>query len=83
MSCGGGSFARGCLRFCLGRRVYDWKLHFLFPVPEDAGYFCVLNAWFSSNDEVCADNNNYSQFKLKDKCRSAKWEVYLTVLMTI
>ena len=54
-----------------------------FQFQEDAGYFCVLNAWFSSNDEICADNNNYSRFKLKDKCRSAKWEVYLTVLMTI
>ena len=29
-----------------------------FQFQEDAGYFCVLNAWFSSNDEICADNNN-------------------------
>ena len=28
-------------------------------------------------DEICADNYNYSRFKLKGRCRSEKWEVYL------
>ena len=37
----------------------------------------MLNAWFSSNGDICADNYFYSRFKLKDKCRSEKWEVYL------
>ena len=37
----------------------------------------MLNFWFSSIDEICPDNYNYSRFMLKDKCRSEKWEVYL------
>ena len=37
----------------------------------------MLNFWFSSKDEICPDNYNYSRFKLKDKCRSEKWELYL------
>ena len=45
--------------------------------------FCVLNAWFSSNCEICADNYNYSRFTLKDKFRSEKCEVYLYGHMTI
>ena len=43
----------------------------------------MLNYWFSSNDEICPDNYNYSRFKLKDKCRSEKWELYLYGVMTI
>ena len=38
---------------------------------------------FSSKDDICPDNNNFSRFKLKDKCRSEKWEVYLCGDMTI
>ena len=37
----------------------------------------MLNDWISCNDDICPDNYNYSRFKLKDKCRSEKWEVYL------
>ena len=37
----------------------------------------MLNFWFSRYDEICSDNYNYSRFKLKDKCRSEKWELYL------
>ena len=44
---------------------------------------CMLNYWFSSNDGICLDNYNYSRFKLKGKCRSEKWEVYLCGGMTI
>ena len=36
----------------------------------------MLNFWFSRYDTICADNFIYSRFKLKDICRSAKWEVY-------
>ena len=43
----------------------------------------MLNFWISSNDDICPDNYNYSRFKLKDKCRSEKWEVYLYGDMTI
>ena len=38
---------------------------------------------FSSNDDISPNNYNYSRFKLKDKCRSEKWEVYLCGDMTI
>ena len=66
------------------RETDDWKiLRLLFPVPEDVGCVGLLNGWFSSNDDICPDNFNYSRFKLKDKCRSEKWEVYLYGDMTI
>ena len=43
----------------------------------------MLNGWFSNIDDICADNYNFSRFKLKDKCRSEQWEVYLCGDMTI
>ena len=43
----------------------------------------MLNFWFSSNDEICADNYYYTRFKLTDICRSVKWELYLFGDMTI
>ena len=43
----------------------------------------MLNFWFSSFDEFCADNYNFSRFQLQDKCRSEKWELYLYGDMTI
>ena len=74
-----------CLRFCLGQCEADgWKIpHQLFPVPEVVGCLCMLFYWFCSYDVICPDNYNYSRFKLKDKCRSEKWEVYLYGVMTI
>ena len=36
----------------------------------------MLNGWFSSNDDICPVTS-FLRFKLKDKCRSEKWEVYL------
>ena len=59
------------------------KFFFLFPVPRVVECVCMLNGWFSSNDDICPDNCNYSRFMLKDKCRSEKWEVYLYGDMTI
>ena len=47
-----------------------------FQFQEVVGCVCMLNYWFS-NDDICPDKYNYSRFKLKDKCRSEKWEVYL------
>ena len=35
-----------------------------FQYQEDVGCVCMLNGWFSSNDDICADNHNYFQFKL-------------------
>ena len=43
----------------------------------------MLNDWFSSHVEICADNYNYSRFMLKDMCRSVKCELYLYGDMTI
>ena len=43
----------------------------------------MLNYWFSSYDGFCPDIYNYSWFKLMDKCRSEKWELYLFGDMTI
>ena len=54
-----------------------------FQYQEDVGCVGLLNGWFSSNDDISPDNYNYSRFKLKDKCRSEKWEVYLYGDMTI
>ena len=48
-----------------------------FQYQVDVGCVCMLNGWFSSNDDICADNYFFSRFKLKGKCRSEKWDVYL------
>ena len=74
-----------CLRFCLGQcEADDWKIHLIyFQFQEVVGCVCMLNYWFSSNDDICTDNCNYSRFQLKDKCRSEKWEVCLYGDMTI
>ena len=80
MSCGGGGFTRDgaydfvwdSVRPMTGNYTFNY-----FQYQEDVGCVCMLNGWFSSNDDICADNYIYSRFKLKDKCRSEKWEVYL------
>ena len=54
-----------------------------FQHHYDGGCVCMLNGWFSNNDDICADNYIFSRFKLKDKCRSEKWDVYLCGDMTI
>ena len=36
----------------------------LFPVSGFFGCVCMLNYWFSSNDDICADNY-YFRFKLE------------------
>ena len=43
----------------------------------------MLNDWTCCIDVICADNYNFSRFKLKDKCRRLKWQVYLYGDMTI
>ena len=54
-----------------------------FQHHYDVGCVCMLNGWFSNNDDICAYNYIFSRFKLKDTCRSEKWEVYLCGDMTI
>ena len=74
-----------CLRFYLGQcEADDWKFRPpLFPVPEVVACVCMLNYCFSSYDDYCPDNYNYSRFKLTVQCRSMKWELYLYGDMTI
>ena len=85
MSCGG-SFTPGgaydsvwdSVKLMTGNSFFNY-----FQYQEFVGCVCMLNYWFSSNDDICPDNYNYSRFTLKDKCRSEKWEVYLYGDMTI
>ena len=46
------------------------KYIYYFQYQEDVGCVGMLNGWFSSIDDFCADNHNYFQFKLKGKGRS-------------
>ena len=86
MSCGGGFFTSGdaydsvwdIVKPMTGKYFFNY-----FQYQEFVGCVCMLNYWFSSNDEICPDNHNYSRFKLKDKCRTEKWELYLYGDMTI
>ena len=54
-----------------------------FQYQEVVGCICMLNYWFSSNVSICADNYIYFRFKLQDKGRSEKWELYLYGDMSI
>ena len=80
MSCGGGFFSPGgaydsvwdSVKPMTGKYFFNY-----FQYHEFVGCVRMLNYCFSNNDEVCADNYNYSRFKLTDKCRSEKCEVYL------
>ena len=90
---------RGCVamlcggRFCSSDGAYDsvWdrvkpmtgNFIFYFQYQGFVWCICMLNFWFSSNDEICADNYYYPRFKLTDICRSVKWELYLYGDMTI
>ena len=85
MSCGGG-FTPGGAYDSVWDSVKPMTGNFFFyyfQYQEFVGCVCMLNYWFSSNDDICPDNYNYSRFKLKDKCRSEKWELYLYGDMTI
>ena len=80
MSCGGGGFTPGGAYDSVWDSVRPMTGKFLinyFQYQEVVGCVCMLNYWVSSFDEICPDNYNYSRFKLKGKCRSEKWEVYL------
>ena len=80
MSCGGGGFPPDGAydSACYSVRPMTGK-YFInyFQYQEVVGCVCMLNGWFSNNDDICADNYIFSRFKLKDICRSEKWELYL------
>ena len=70
MSCGGGGFTPdGAYDSALdGVIPMTGKFFFnYFQFQEFVRCVCMLNFWFSSNDDICPDNYNYSRFKLKDK----------------
>ena len=79
-SCGGGGFTPDGAYDSVWDSVRPMTGKFFinyFQYQEVVGCICMLNGWFSSNDEICADNYIYFRFKLKGKFRSEKWEVYL------
>ena len=51
-----------CLRFCLGQCEADSWIYFFnyFQYQQVVGCVRMLNYGFSNNDEICADNYNYS-----------------------
>ena len=86
MSCGGGFFTPYGAYDSVWDSVKPIAGKFLinyFQHHYDVGCVCMLNGWFSNIDDICADNYNFSRFKLKDKCRSENLEVYLCGDMTI
>ena len=86
MSCGGGGFtpdgAYDSVWDSVKPMTGKYTINY-FQYQEVVGCVCVLNGWFSSNDEICADYYIYSRFKLEDMCRSENWEVFLYDGMSI
>ena len=77
MSCGGGFSPDGAYDSVWDRVMPMTGIFLqLFPVPGVVGCVCMLNHWFSSNDEICADNY-FFPVQVDGKCRSVKWELYL------
>ena len=83
-SCYGGGFTPGgaydsvwdSVRPMTGKYFINY-----FQYQGFAGCVCMLNGWFSSYADICADNYIYFRFKLQG--RSEKWELYLYGDMTI
>ena len=86
LSCGGGFCSPDGAYDSVWDRVQPMTGKFAFNSFQYQGFvrcICMLNYWFSSNDEIYADNYNYSRFKLEDMCRCENWELYLCGVMTI
>ena len=81
MSCGGGFIPGGAYDSVWNSvKPQTGKLFFIyFQYQEVVRCVCMLNGWFCNFDDICADNYNFSRFKLKDKCRSEQWEVICAV----
>ena len=81
MSCGGGFIPGGAYDSVWDSvKPQTGKLFFIyFQYQEVVRCVCMLNGWFCNFDDICADNYNFSRFKLKDKCRSEQWEVICAV----
>ena len=86
MSCGGGYFTPGGVSDSVWDSVKPMtgKYFFNYFQYQEVRWVCMHAEFlFSSNDNICPDNYIFSWLKLKDKCRSEKWEVYLYGDMTI
>ena len=71
-----------CSRFYLGQRYADdWKFFIYLQYQAFFGFVCMLNYWFSSNDDICAANYN-SRFKLKASVAVTSGRCIFPVLMT-
>ena len=85
MSCGGGFFTPGgaydsvcdMVKPMTGKYFVNY-----FQYQEFVGCVCMLNSWFSNNDEICADNY-FFLVQVDGQCRSEKWDLYLYGDMTI
>ena len=82
MSCGGPDGAYNSIWDSVRPMTGKYTTYY-FQYQDFVGCVCMLNYWFSSTDEFCPDNYYFSRFKLRDKCRSGKWELYLYGVMTI
>ena len=63
VSCGGGFFTPGGAYDSVWDSVKPMAGKYLinyFQYQEVVGCVCMLNYWFSSNDDICPDNYNYS-----------------------
>ena len=84
-SCGGGFFTPGgaydsvcdMVKPMTGKYFVNY-----FQYQEFVGCVCMLNSWFSNNDEICADNY-FFLVQVDGQCRSEKWDLYLYGDMTI
>ena len=86
MSCGGGGFTRdGAYDFVWDSvRLMTGKYTiYYFQYQGDVGCVCMLNDCGSAATTIFALTTILFRFKLKGKCRSEKWEVYLCGDMTI
>ena len=75
-----------CLRFCLGHCEADLlenSSSIIFQHHFDVGCVCMLNGCFSNLTIFALTTTTFPRFRLKDKCRSEQWEVYLCGDMTI
>ena len=84
-SCGGGFFTPGAAYDGVWDSVKPMTGNFFkyFQYQEFVECVCILNDCLISNYDICADSYNFSRFKLKDKCRSEQWDVFLYGGMTI
>ena len=81
MSCGGGFIpggAYGSVWDSVKQMAGKYLINY-FQYQEVVGYLCMLNYWFCSYDEFCADNY-FFPVQVEGKCRSVKWSCICTAI---